>query len=283
MRIVICNANSLHHKNHKGLKQILEYLGYDYLFTNNQNMDLSAYDVVYSPSKPISKTSPRTKFIYGPHFSVFPQRDQLKQIPIGQKAIYIQPSEWAKRAWGTINIPLHTFSFPVDTQRFSPVINVQQRTKVFVYTKRRDPRHVEYVCNFLKQNGIEYEFFDYVKKYREENYLKTLQQAKYGIIVDAHESQGFAIEEALSSGVPLLVWNVKTMNQEWRSRYPPVPCTTIPYWDERCGEFFYNAEEFLLTFQKFTQNLLNYKPREYILENLNVEACASRFKELIEF
>lgn len=282
MRIVIYNANSLHYKNYQGLKQILEYLGYDYLFTNNQNIDISYFDIVYSPSRPISKTYPHTKFIYGPHFSVFPD-NKLNQIPIGQKAIYIQPSDWSRIAWGTINIPLRTFSFPVDTKRFSPIQDIQHRTKVFVYTKRRNPMHVEYICNFLKQNRINYEFFDYVKKYREEDYLKTLHQAKYGIIIDAHESQGFAIEEALSCGVPLLVWNVKTMNQEWGSRYQQVPCTTIPYWDERCGEFFYNQEEFLPMFQKFIQNLLNYKPREYILENLNVEACALRFQELIEF
>jgi hypothetical protein len=279
MKFLIYDANSLHHKNYQGLKQILDFLGWDYLFTNRQNIDLSYYDVIYSPSKPINATLPTTKFIYGPHFSVFPDR-KLNQIPIGQKAVYIQPSDWAKNAWGTINIPLRTFSFPVDIQRFAPLTN--QKTKVFVYTKRREPRHVEYVCKFLKQNGIEYEFFDYVKRYREEEYLKTLQQAKYGIIVDAHESQGFAIEEALSCGVPLLVWNVKTMNQEWKSRYQPIPCTTIPYWDDRCGEFFYNQEDFFPTFQKFTQNLSNYKPREYILENLNVEVCASRLKQLIE-
>ena len=51
-----------------------------------------------------------------------------------------------------------------------------------------------------------------------------MQKAKYGIILDAHESQGFAIEEALSCNVPLLVWNTKFMSQEYGSRYENIPC-----------------------------------------------------------
>ena len=65
----------------------------------------------------------------------------------------------------------------------------------------------------LKNKNIKFEVFDYLNKYPEKKYLKYLQKAKYGIILDAHESQGFAIEEALSCNVPLLVWNVKHMSQ----------------------------------------------------------------------
>ena len=35
-----------------------------------------------------------------------------------------------------------------------------------------------------------------------------------------------------------------TMNQEYGSRYEPIPCTSVPYWDERCGVIFYKQEEF---------------------------------------
>lgn len=278
MKILIY-SKELHHKNALGLKQILNYLNFEFLFTNQQNIDISSYDIIYSPSKPIPIISNSTKFIYGPHFSVFPNY-KLQQIPKNQRAIYIQPSEWVKNAWGTIQIPIHVFSFPVDIHKFSPTNNY--KTKIFVYTKRRDPTQVNFICNFLKQNGIEFVLFDYLKKYKEEDYLNILQQAKYGIIVDAHESQGFAIQEALSCNVPLLVWNVKTMNQEWRSRYSKISCTSIPYWDERCGEFFYEQNDFVSTFEKFLNNLQNYKPRDFIIENLSVEPCAKRFKELIE-
>jgi hypothetical protein len=38
--------------------------------------------------------------------------------------------------------------------------------------------------------------------------------------------------------VPLLVWNVSSMNQEQNSSYNNIPATTIPYWNESCGEYF---------------------------------------------
>ena len=100
-----------------------------------------------------------------------------------------------------------------------------------------------------------------------------------------HESQGFALEEALSCDVPLLVWNVKLRKEEWSSRerlkHIKSEVTTIPYWDERCGEFFYKNEDLEKIFEKFINKLDTYKPREYIVENVSMEACAKLWKELI--
>ena len=99
--------------------------------------------------------------------------------------------------------------------------------------------------------------------------------------MDAHESQGFAIEEALSCNVPLLVWNVTSMNQEFKSSYSNISATTIPYWDERCGEFFHKSEEFIETFNMFLSKLDSYKPREFIFETLTEEICEKKLMEII--
>lgn len=32
------------------------------------------------------------------------------------------------------------------------------------------------------------------------------------------------------------------MSQEEGYNYPDIPANVIPYWDERCGEFFYREE-----------------------------------------
>ena len=97
-----------------------------------------------------------------------------------------------------------------------------------------------------------------------------------------HESQGFALQEALSMNIPLLVWNVKSMNQEENINYPEIFGTVIPYWDERCGEYFYEQNEFIETYDRFIDKLDTYKPREYVLDNLSVEVCSERFKELLK-
>ena len=150
-----------------------------------------------------------------------------------------------------------------------------------IYFKRRKKDELNIITSFLKSKNQEYKIFDYVQTYKEEDYLKYLQESKYGIIVDAHESQGFAIEEALSCNVPLLVWNTRDMSQEYGGNYDKISCTTIPYWDERCGEYFYKQNEFIEIYDKFINKLNTYKPREYVLDNLSVEVCSERFKELI--
>ena len=71
------------------------------------------------------------------------------------------------------------------------------------------------------------------------------------------------------------------MNQEYGYNYADIPATVIPYWDERCGEYFYNNTELEKTFDLFISKIETYKPREYILENLSVEKCSERFLELL--
>jgi hypothetical protein len=72
------------------------------------------------------------------------------------------------------------------------------------------------------------------------------------------------------------------MSQEYGSNYSNINATTIPYWDERCGEFFKEKEKFEEVYYKFINKLDTYKPREFILENLSPKKCGERFKELIE-
>ena len=73
------------------------------------------------------------------------------------------------------------------------------------------------------------------------------------------------------------------MNQEYRSSYSNIECTTIPYWDERCGEYFYHNYELEDAYLQLTSGLLNekYKPREFILENLTDEKCGEKLKAII--
>ena len=291
MKILI--TGDLHHKNKEGLERLLKYLNYDYKFVNHINdiNDINNYDIIVSPSSPIDTSKyPDKKFIFGPHFSVFPD-DKLRQINnVHNNSIYIQPSDWPIKFWEyfenfndfqktNIKIQFESFAFPVNTERFNDL--GKERSKVFIYYKRRLPEELESVKRFLTEKNIEYKVFDYVKRYDEQEYLDYLQESNYGIIVDAHESQGFAIEEALSCNVPLLVWNTRDMSQEYGGKYDKIPCTTLPYWDERCGEYFYDQSEFIETYDKFIDKLDTYKPREYILDNLSVEMCSDKFKEMI--
>jgi hypothetical protein len=142
---------------------------------------------------------------------------------------------------------------------------------------------LNFVTNFLNKIGLSYKIFSYLQKYSENDYLNFLQKSKFGIWIGRHESQGFALEEALSCNIPLLIWDVTSMNQEEGYHYPEYKCTSIPYWDHRCGEVFYNDFEFISTFQKFYNKIHTYSPREYILQNLTIDKCSEYFVNSFTF
>jgi glycosyltransferase involved in cell wall biosynthesis len=182
-------------------------------------------------------------------------------------------------------LPLKMMPFPVNTELFKPILDEKnKKNKVFIYFKRRNESELNILENYLRERKIQYEVFDYVKKYEENDYLKTLQEAKFGIVLGSHESQGFALQEAMACNVPLIVWNVTNMNQEVGSNHPSLPATSIPYWDERCGEYFTKWEEWENCFNVFLKNIKTgekYKPREFIMENLSTVPCAERFMKLL--
>jgi len=283
---VLCYNHGLHHKNLHALKNY-KTIHFDFFENLEQirGFDLSKYDIIYSPSEPFHVSNfPNTKFIFGPHFSTFPNK-KVQHI-IGSNSIYIQPSQWALDVWRRFQIShqlrLEYMPFGVDTDKFNQLIDIGSRNKVFIYFKNRNPLELRYLEHLLLTQNIEYKVFDYKSRYNETEYLDYLHEAKYGIWLGCHESQGFALEEALSCNVPLFVWSVKSMKQEHGCNYEDIPATSIPYWDERCGEYVYDINNFVIRFKEFLSKLeqAQYRPREYVVENLSMAVCEQRFIDL---
>ena len=285
MRVLLIN-NGIHIKNLNALLQYsnitLDIIVSPYL----DGIDLSKIDVVYSPCSPIDvKKYPNTKFLFGPHFSVFPEKQQMDIIR-GDNATYIHPSNWARDVWRNNplcnNIRIEALPFGVDINKFNEIKPIKERSKVFIYFKRRPPHELTLIYNFLKKNGYEPIIFNYVTKYSENEYIEYLHNSKFGVWLDAHESQGFALQEALACNVPLLVWNATSMNQEHGSNYEDIPCSTIPYWNDKCGEYFINVEELPNKYNKLIQDIEHYNPRQFILDNLSIKKCDEKFTNLIK-
>lgn len=285
MRILFIKSH-IHIKN---LNFILNCKKIDFIIINwvddFYKMDISSFDAVISPCDPIDVSLyPNTKFIFGPQFSVFPEKT-LEYIK-SNNSVYNLLSDWVVNIWKQYsicdNLKLVTLPFGVDTEKFKEVKPLSERNNVIVYFKHRDPLDLQFIENFLQNKNISYNLFSYDQIYDESNYIYCLQNAKYAIWVDAHESQGFAVQEALSSNVPLLVWNIKSMNQEFASSYSDLAATTTSYWDATCGELFYNSDDLEDVYNQFIENLENYKPREFIVENLSVEVCENRFIKTIQ-
>jgi hypothetical protein len=271
---------TIHHKN---MNFILNCKKINFIIINSTNeitnLDLNTFDCVISPCQPIDVTNyPNVKFIFGPQFSVFPE-NTLNQIK-GSKTAYNLLSQWVIDIWKSFpvcdNLNLVPLPFGVDTDKFINNKSIGQRNKILVYFKHRNPKELDLIINFLKNKNLDYSIFSYDERYDENDYIQYLQNSKFGIWIDGHESQGFALQEALSCDVPLLVWNVTSMNQEYGQNYRDLKATTTSYWDNKCGELFYNNTEFENVFNKFIENIQNYKPREFILENLSTDVCEDR-------
>jgi len=282
MKILLYKNEGSHHKNNNALQN---YKNIDFFTINSINDvdNLNEYDCLISLCEPINVVNyPNLLFIFGPHFSVFPD-DKLNLIK-GKNSYYNNLSEWVLNLWSsyeiTNGINLITLPFGVETNKFTEIKPIDERNKVFLYYKHRDNNELNFLTQLLNSKNIDYRIFSY-GTYNESDYLDYLQQSKYGIILDAHESQGFGIQEALSCNVPLLVWNVSSLNQESTTNYHDYPATTISYWDERCGEFFYKKEEIEEKFELFLSKLETYNPRQYILETLSMEVCERRLIDFI--
>jgi hypothetical protein len=278
-----------HRKNVEGLILICGYA--KILLVNS----IEEADIIYSPLHPLEANNyPNKKFIFGPQFSIFPDYNFYMLNNQHKNITYIQPSEWACNVWVDIlknknfqnNIPILPTPFPVDIFKFNETNNNSKKTKVFIYFKRRKPEELNFIKDFLSENNIQATILQY-GSYNENDYLDLLHTSKFGIWIGTHESQGFALEEALSCNVPLLVWNVTSMSQEFGcpNNFFDVKtkASSIGYWDERCGEFFYSKTDFKDKYDLFISKLSTYNPRQFILENLDTMNCYEKFwKKIVE-
>ncbi len=163
-------------------------------------------------------------------------------------------------------------------------VSNQKKDLVLIYYKMRDPKDLQQICEFFEKKKVTYKIIKY-GSYIESDYQKLLDRSQYVFWLGCHESQGFALQAALAKNIPVLVWSVQKLSQEWKCSPSyfsiKTKITTVPYWDDTCGLKFYNFSELEDSFEKFVSNLSNYKPRGFIEKNLSVTKCSKRFLKLI--
>jgi len=263
-------------------------------YISNDIINLNEYDCIFSPSYIFDMNKyehiTKPKFIFGPHLSVFPDSDMLSRLISKNNNIYINTlSNWNKNSWMRYDIckylQLIELPFGVDTTLFNELYPIEQRQYVVIYFKHRQQEDYNFVYDFLIQKNISSDIirtFDYFNRYNENEFIQTLHNAKYCIVIDAHESQGFALQEMMSCNVPLLVWNIQSMKDESITNYDDIPATSIPYWDDKCGEVFYNKNELENKFELLQNKLTTYEPRKFILDNLSIETCEKKWIDFIQ-
>ena len=219
----------------------------------------------------VSSVIPENLLI-GPNVCTLPIDNEFIMSKKYKKVVV--PSDWVKNKYKRWIPEEKIFVWPVgiDTDYFDDKSTIEKTIDCLIYYKRRSLEDLTFVTKMLKQYNQTFDIIEY-GSYSETDFISKVSKSKYVFMLDNCESQGIAIQEIMSMNVPMFVWDVKywaDRGEEFKTE-----ASSIPYWDERCGEIIYNKEELNNNFNFFREKLANYKPRCYILENLILSKQAS--------
>ncbi len=214
-------------------------------------------------------------------------RKLLKRLPI--KKILV-PGPWMKRMckpfWGK---KVEKWPVGIDTDLWRPDLSEKKDYDFLIYEKvlwehdRFEKELIEPIRSELRRQKLTFSEIRY-GHYKEEDFFFLLKRCKAMVFLCEHETQGIAYQQALSMNIPILAWDRGGFWQD-PSYYPRKvlykPVSSVPYWDAKCGIKFKSTKEFGKKLRYFIQKSKNreFKPRKYVLQNLNLKKCAHRYLE----
>lgn len=299
MKLIFYSGNAGAHRNNRNsIVRMCSSLGITFEYTTNiKNIKNDIYDILICNDTYIDpyEVPENVKIIYGPQFFVLPQGifAQKYNPNLRGKCVYNTLSTWVKELYcevvgGPQNfmIDMVQFPFSVDIEKFWGDPSSLKIRDCLIYNKHRHPSVLEKIFQTLDSVKMSYSIISY-GSYSDEEYIKKINESRFMIVADAHESQGFALEEAMSMNIPMLVINATSMYDEighGREIYKEhrgslkMIATSVPYWSEKCGiitTIDKLSGEDILEISKNTNGKYS-KGREYIEEFLSDKVCMKR-------
>jgi len=273
----------------------LQKLGIDYQLLNElkQPPQDRLFGLLNGPILPSKAIAQSGKCIVGP--GVLNHPSEWADLFSNSDAIFnIQNCEWAANMYRPIyGDRVKIWTMGIDHERYQPHSTDSKAFDFLIYDKirwRDTPAYanlLETCKEGLKQFGCSSLYIQYGKypKGKENAYHNMLRQCKALLYLSENETQGFAYNEAMSMGVPILAWNYGKWCDPNRFNFglDDVQATSIPYWDNRCGVDFQGQDDFPEKLGLFLELLRNEKfdPRGYVLDNLRLEHGAQRYLDLL--
>lgn len=237
------------------------------------------YDWVISNDSLVKFPNHKGGVIYGPSFlfHVDPAFNE-GNIPIDDNVYFNLLSNWNKILCEEIRPHMNCLALPfaVDVEKFTPK---NKTGKPVIYFKYRSQQVLKDVISKLGDNFL---IFDYNKRYEEDSFNDAISKAPYCIWIGRHESQGFALQETLSTNTPIFVIDVQSLRDEiipnqttvWQNFLPehPLKATAASYFNEDCGMISY-PDKWEKDLNLFLDRIDSYTPRDFAIKNLSPRAC----------
>lgn len=276
------------------LKAGLDRIGVPYRVNNYRHIKFNPEELACLVGKPhlLDKFPKQTPLLFGTSIynhpiddEFLPNRHLIRQVLV--------PSQWVKEMYSALWPSLVTvWPVGIDTERWIPSPSSAKDVDVLVYDKIFKDREdyedalLTPIVEELRRRGLVVEYLRY-GSYVEWELLALSRRVRSMIYLSSHETQGIAVEQMMSSGIPILAWDP---GGDWQSleyllrgvRFGPV--TSVPYWDRRCGVKFTGAADFLPAFNEFWRGVKAnaFAPREMIVDNkLTLEASAQAYVDLV--
>lgn len=189
----------------------------------------------------------------------------------------IVPSEWVKNKYKSFSviqdskITIKVWPVGIDTENFIPT-NEIKKWDILLYVKNRQ-NEANNIQDFLTNKGFKVNRITY-GNYNEDEFKKIVQKSKCVILLTKTESQGIAYQEIMSMGVPCYVINKDAWDDIQGYSFA---ASSVPYFNSSCGMI----ENNLNNFELFYEQLSNYNPREYVLNNLNLKKQANDYVNIL--
>lgn len=221
---------------------------------------------------------PTAQFIVGPALYSHPLENPRLSVKNNVKRILV-PGPWmesmCKPYWGSKVV---AWPVGIDTNEWSVAHDGVKTNDLLIYEKIMWDSKKQLLLDItpiLNKLDIKYDLIHY-GNYQEEEYKQKLKNSRAMLYLSEHETQGIAYQQALAMGIPVLAWD---RNSYWLDpRFYPErvcykPASSVPYWDQRCGEKFSSIDELENSIITFLDNIYNekYDPRSYVMENLSLE------------
>jgi hypothetical protein len=228
----------------------------------------------------VSLPNPR---IFGPGDFGYPD-SAVVVAKDSRNKILIQPSEWITEYYRPYcGDKLLTWPVGIDLKAWPDLTSHVKTYDVLVYDKIRwnvsaeQNRVLEPVSRRLRDMGLSYCVLRYGEHTLGE-FRAKLRSSRSMIFLCEHETQGLACEEAMASNLPILAWDEGVLADPLQRRFaqPNLVVSSVPYFDERCGERFRIAD-FDLKLDLFWHRLPAYRPREYVKESLSMAVAAESY------